>query len=67
MVLSAAVTCTLIVFGPTASDTCWPFIASASASRISVSLPSRYTTLAPMSVRVGAMVICSTLFGTDAV
>ena len=64
MVVASAVTFTLIVFVPTTSDTCRPFFASASG--IGMSLPSRYATLALLLVVVGAMVILSTPFATDA-
>ena len=65
MVPSGAVTLTLIVFAPTASATWKPLAASASVS--AWSLPSRYSTVAVVSLAVASTVVEATEFAAVAV
>ena len=66
VVVSVAVTLTLMVFAPGASATCWP-VAVVSASPMALSPASRYSTVAPFTPVVGVMVISSTALPTEAV
>ena len=66
VVVSSAVTSTLIVFSPTESAT-WKSSCTVSASVSSVSEASRILNVALLSFTVGLIVISSTPFATSAV